>query len=342
MVDSSSSDQTLQNPAYWSDVLNAAVVGCRAEKLTRGYSPSLIHRVHLEYASAANGVPSVICKDSSAPWPNTDPDGLHREWFVYSECLSRLPSIGPALLHVEHATEGNRLVLADLDIDQYFPPHEHVWTREELKPALEVLALLHVAAASLPLEEYTLLMPAPDRRWEDHAIQNAVRILADDRTYGHQGRRLLPAVELLLRRAADQSGVWQQASRTLLHSDFNCSNVALERSGMGPARLIDWHIAASGMPAFEIASVFFQPYHNHRNLDRRAVLDDYLEARQKLGGEQVHRDEEWGAFCYATASDGLSYLPPVARQLQTTGALQGWWSNMLAAIVDNLTWCAAL
>ena len=298
--------------------------------------------MHLEYASPAGGVPSVICKDSRAPWPATDPDGLHREWFVYSEILSRVSTVGPALLYVEHSAQADRLVLADLDIDQYFLAPEHVWTHEELRPALETLALLHISAESLPLEQYPLLMPAPDRRWESHTIHNAVRLLADDLTFGDQGRRLLPVVELLLERAADQFDVWQQPPRTLLHSDFNCSNVALERTGKGPARLIDWHIAASGMRAFEIASIFFQPYHNHRDLDRRAVLEDYLEARRKLGGEPVHRDEEWAAFCYATASDGLSYLPPVARQLQNSGDLQGWWSNMLAAIEENLTWCASL
>ena len=209
-------------------------------------------------------------------------------------------------------------------------------------PALETLALLHISAESLPLEECSMLMPAPDRRWESHTIQSAVRILVDDPTYGHQGRRLLPVVELLLERIADQFSHWQQASRTLLHSDFNCSNVALERAGGGSARLIDWHIAASGMAAFDIASLFFQPRNNHINLDRRTVLRDYLEARHKLGGEPVHADEEWAAFCYATASDGLSYLPPVARQLQNTGVLQGWWSNILASIEDNLTWCASL
>ena len=242
---------------------------------------------------------------------------------MYSECLPHLSIVGPALLHTEHSTEANRLVLADLDIDYYFLQAEHVWTHEELRRTLETLALLHVSAESLPLEKSSLLMPAPDRRWTNDAIQSAVRIIANDRVYGHQGRRLLPVVELLLKRKADQFSVWQQASSTLLHSDFNCSNVALPRAGGGSARLIDWHIAACGMTAFEIASLFFQPYHNHRNLDRRAVVGDYLEARQKLGGVPVDPDEEWDAFCYATAGDGLSYLPPVAGQLQSTGALQG-------------------
>jgi thiamine kinase-like enzyme len=261
---------------------------------------------------------------------------------VYSECLSALSTVGPDLLHSEHSSQANRLVIADLDIDHYFLPVQHVWSREELRPTLETLALLHLSAESLPLEKYPLLMPAPDRRWESDIIQRAVRSLVDDRTYASQGRRLLPVVELLLKRMADQFDVWQQVSRTLLHSDFNCSNVALERTGEAPARLIDWHIAASGMAAFEIASIFFQPHHNHRNLERRAVLGDYLEARHRLSGNLLHPDDEWDSFCYATAANGLSYLPPVARQLQATGSLQGWWSNMLAAIVDNLTWCASL
>ena len=140
---------------------------------------------------------------------------------MYSECLSRLSTVGQALLHSEHSTEANRLVMADLDIDHYFLPVEHVWSHKELRPALETLALLHISAETLPLEERSLLMPAPDRRWE------------------------------------------------------------IDTRAGAPARLIDWHIAASGMAAFEVASIFFQSYLNHRNLERRAVLGDYLEARQK-------------------------------------------------------------
>ena len=83
---------------------------------------------------------------------------------MYSECLSALSTVGPDLLHSEHSSQANRLVIADLDIDHYFLPVQHVWSREELRPTLETLALLHLSAESLPLEKYPLLMPAPDRQ----------------------------------------------------------------------------------------------------------------------------------------------------------------------------------
>ena len=66
-----------------------------------------------------------------------------------------------------------------------------------------------------------------------------------------------------------------------------------------------------------------------------------MEVRRGLDGRSVHHDEEWAAFCYAMAGNGLSYLPPVARTLQQTGRLGDWWGNMFEAIVENLEWCAS-
>ena len=329
----------LDESSFWRQVLEGTVDGCRCEELFKGQSPSRIFRVFLRYGRGGEGPGSVVCKESCAPWSATDPDGLHREWWVYQECLSRLPVVGPALLYSQKLSRCNRLVLADLEIDHFFWPADHVWSPAEMQRVLERLALLHLSAEPLQLGEERRLMPAPDRRWKAQVIQDAARRLADDERWGARSGELPQVVEFLIDRASEQKKIWEKQPRTLLHSDVSPANVAFERTGEGAARLIDWHIAASGMAAFEVASLFYQPYHNHRHLDRGQILNDYLEARQCLDGRFLAREEARGAFWYAMAFDGMSYLPPVARTLERTGDLRDWWGNLLGDIVDNLAWC---
>jgi hypothetical protein len=94
------------------------------------------------------------------------------------------------------------------------------------------------------------------------------------------------------------------------------------------------------MAAFELGTLFYQPHHNHRALDRGGLWEDYVEARRCLDGRSVSRQVEWAAFGYALGFAGLSYVPPVAGALKRLGALQGWWGHTLEAIVENLSWCA--
>lgn len=324
---------------YWRSALDPSIAGCRVQELPGGFSPSQIYRIHFTYHGNALGRQSVVCKETAHSWPDSDPRGFEREWCVYHQCLAHLPVVGPELLYSERSARGNRLVLVDLDLEHYFLSSHHVWNAAEINPVLETLARLHVAAEELPLAEVDILMPAPDERWTAREIMEARTSLEGEARFGKQARELHGVVEILLERQAREKEMWKEQPRTLLHSDFNARNVAFQRRG-GEAQLIDWHIAAGGMAAFEVASLFYQPHRNHRNLDAGEMLGEYLNCRRRLGGRVEDRAVEWGAFRYAMAGDGLSYLPPIARAARQEGGLAGWWANMFENIRDNLKWCA--
>ena len=348
------------NPEYWTQVLNSRVVGCRLEEVTRGYSASRVYRVHLEYGERAGGGPaSVICKESLEPWPDPNPAGLTRELFVYTRCLSRLPRIGATVIQsVELEGLGSRIVLEDLSLTHSFKERGYKWRSQEMGPTLETFALLHVSAEEMQGLDNEHLMPAAHERWPPDVVMAAVSTLNHHKFTSDQVGRLTEVVEPLLQVMLDERDHWRARPKTLLHCDLNNGNVAVPNHDEGVARgrsepsagtellararLIDWHIAGVGMSSLDIASVFYQPYHNHLYLDWRGVLDHYNSARYRLDGVVRDSDEEWSAFCYAMAANGLSYLPPVAAQLERTEKLDGWWPNMLTNIIENLGRCAAL
>ena len=238
------------------------------------------------------------------------------------------------MLYQEKGKWGNRLVLDDLEMDHSFRPLQHRWEWEEVRGILRVFARLHVEAEPGPAGE-NRLMPSPDHRWQPEKIAAATGILAaEPRADG------LPSlVDALLPLLLDQRPGWAGERRTLLHMDFNPANAAFGRADGHQVRFIDWHIAAWGMAAFDIAAFFYQPYHNHVGLDPRRVWEEYLRMRQAIDGRVRNREQDRALFGYALGFAGLSFLPPVARALQRQGNLEGWWGNTLEAIVDNLRWC---
>ena len=177
---------------------------------------------------------------------------------------------------------------------------------------------------------------APNIRWRQAVILEAARSVVPH--VAGMPASFLSDCEFLLGRAGPRTA-GSSGPPTLLHSDFNASNVAFSNRS-GEARLIDWHIAAWGMPSFEIGSLFYQPHCNHVKLSRSQTLRQYLHARYELDGVRFDEQEEWNCFRFALAYDGLSYLPPVARSLKEAGSLSGWWLNMLQNIVENLNWAA--
>ena len=210
-----------------------------------------------------------------------------------------------------------------------------LWSQAEMVPVLEAFARLHLEAEELGYADGGPLVAPPNIRWQQDVVMEAVRVVMPQ--VAQKPTRFLSDCEFLLSRLKPNS--WQQRSSTLLHSDFNASNVDFSHRS-GEARLIDWHIAAWGMPSFEIGSLFFQPHFNHANLSRHQTLQEYLNARYELDGVKFDEREEWDCFRFALAYDGLSHLPPVARSLKEEGSLSGWWLNMLQNIVENLNWAA--
>lgn len=316
-------------PERWSEALGLGPVrACRFERLHRGYSPSRIYRVWLD---GGGGPASVVAKVTQAPWPDTDPQGLHREWQVYERGGPALEGVGARCLYSEVSAGGSLLVLEDMETEHIFRDSGHRWSPVGILPVIEALAVLHTQAEALALDRLDLLMPGADRRWDDAQIVAAAECL--QRLGGGHG--LAATAEKLLDWQARQRPCRPCGEDTLLHCDINTGNVALPKA-RGPARLIDWHIAGRGPAAFDVASLFFQPHFNHRRLAPDDIIRQYAAACRRLQGDGGEFGVE--AFHYGMAADGLSYLPPVAGQWQRTGALEGWWGHMLHCIAHNLRW----
>ena len=318
-------------PSFWTSLFGREVTNCRAELIETGMSPSRVFRMHFGQPR----FPTVILKDSRAPWPSSDPTGFGREAFVYERFVRRTSTVGPELIHCEADRDGTVIVLSDLEVDHEFKRSDHRWSQTEIVPVLETFARLHLEAGEIGCADSGPLVAAPNVRWQKDVILEAARSVMP--RVVETPTSFLSDCEFLL--ASLEPSSWQQRPPTLLHSDFNASNVAFScRSG--EARLIDWHIASWGTPSFEIGSLFYQPHFNHLNLSRLETLQGYLHARYELDGVQFDEQEEWDCFRFALAYDGLSYLPPIARSLKEAGSLSGWWLNMLQNTVENLNWAA--
>ncbi len=320
-------------PSVWTSLFGRKVITCRAELIERGMSPSRVFRMHFEQAEPS--FPTVILKDSRSPWAASDPTGFAREAFVYERFVQKSPAVGPELIHCEADRDGTVIVVSDLEIEHEFRKSDHLWSQTEIEPVLETLARLHLAAEGIGYADGGPLVAAPNIRWPQAVILEAARSVVPH--VAGMPASFLSDCEFLLGELDPDS--WQQRPPTLLHSDFNASNVAFSRRS-GEAKLIDWHIASWGMPSFEIASLFYQPHFNHVNLSRLQTLQRYLQARYDLDGVSFDEQEEWDCFRFALAYDGLSYLPSVARSLAEAGSLSGWWLNMLQNIFENLNWAA--
>ena len=323
----------LLEPSFWTSLFGCDVNYCRAELIDRGMSPSTVFRMHFEQGDPS--FPTHILKVSSSPWPPSDPHGFSREAFVYERFLQGSSAVGPELIHCEADRDGTVIVLSDLEIEHEFKRSNHIWNQAEIVPVLETLARLHLEAEGIGYGDGGPLVAAPNIRWRQPVILEAARSVMPH--VAGMPASFLSDCEFLLSELDPDS--WQRRPPTLLHSDFNASNVAFSRRSR-EAKLIDWHIAAWGMPSFEIASLFYQPHFNHVNLSRLQTLQRYLQARYDLDGVSFDEQEEWDCFRFALAYDGLSYLPSIARSLAEAGTLSGWWLNMLQNVFENLNWAA--
>jgi hypothetical protein len=319
----------IDDPDLWRNWFGHAAVLGRLESLPAGNSPSHVYRAHL---SGPGAPATVVVKEARAPWPSSDPEGHRREARVYEALLRRTEHLAPLLLACDSSPAHVRLVLQDLQPAFSFRAHDHGWQESEMEIILGLLARLHGATEAAPDLRDPALMPAPDRRWQSgRLVAEAARLDAYAR---HAGEPWLfePLVEAGLRRyAADPQG----DGTCLLHSDPGPANFAFAE-GDGDGRLIDWHLAAAGPPAFDVAALFFQPYSNHRHLEWQRVFAAYGRARERLGLDPWQAADPGEASArYSIVWCALSYLPALAAQATVHG-LSGWWRHTAAATHDNL------
>lgn len=316
----------LTDPDTWRTLLSTSIRDCRVEPLAGGNSASTVTRVHM---LGGGPVPSVVVKQSLAPWADGDPSGFRREAMIYQRLLHNSSGIAPTVLHVDEAADAVRLVLEDLQPAFAFRHRDHRWTRSEVRPCTDALARLHAHTHDNPGLDDELLMAAPDRRWPEARVRAAASEL--DQWVRDQGPAncFSDGVTLALARCPAQSMPAQSIpvpGRCLVHSDFNTGNIAL-RDEPADARLLDWHIAAAAGPGFDLANLFFQPWNNHLDLAADHVLDCYDSSRRALDLDPWYATDRGAAFDYALTWCALSYLPPIADHVTSHQALAGWWLN---------------
>ncbi|MDR1546065.1 MAG: phosphotransferase, partial [Deltaproteobacteria bacterium] len=86
---------------------------------------------------------------------------------------------------------------------------------------------------------------------------------------------LTAQVAQLAAQAAQPAGEERPA---LIHRDFQSRNVMLHQ---GRCRFVDWQGARLGPPAYDLASLLWDPYVELSEAERSAVLEAYLQARRR-------------------------------------------------------------
>jgi len=112
--------------------------------------------------------------------------------------------------------------------------------------------------------------------------------------------------------------------KTIIHRDFQSQNIMIRK---GIPRLIDYQGARMGLPAYDIASILWDPYYRLEDAVRERLLQYYNEkifsadspARTDLAGEPIHHEillscrlqrhmQALGAYGFLSAIKGKKYF----------------------------------
>ena len=229
-----------------------------------------------------------------------DPD--FERHLVYTDFLARHEVPVPALLASDH--ENKRALFEDLGDTQLYAhlklPHDSGGVEHVYRGVLRGLVTLHATATQhvdkcLPLK--TRIFDYDYFRWETTYFLD--RFVKGLRTHEIEHRSALD--EELHRLATRVDGV----PKTIIHRDFQCQNIMIHA---GVPRFIDYQGARMAPPAYDVASVLWDPYHR---------LDDSV--RERLLGYYV---SEMNA---ATGFDATSFMQSLIpcrlqRHMQALGA----------------------
>lgn len=143
---------------------------------------------------------------------------------------------------------------------------------------LDLLAILHTELTEHIAECPGLSLRAFDHahfRWETNYFLE--RFLAEAGSIALAEREALAQEFDLL---ADFAGVGQQ---TIVHRDFQSQNIMI---AAGKPRVIDFQGARKGPPAYDVASILWDPYHRLDDAMRSRLLEFYLARTAERSGER--------------------------------------------------------
>ena len=231
-----------------------------------------------------------------------DPD--FERHLVYTDFFARHAVPVPALLSTDNA--GKRALFEDLGDAQLYAylklPHDRGGIERVYRSVLGSLVTLHATATQhvhecLPLK--TRVFDYDYLRWETTYFLD--RFVTGLRKREIENRRALDAD--LHRLAEHVDGV----AKTIIHRDFQCQNIMIHA---GVPRFIDYQGARMAPPAYDVASVLWDPYYR---------LDDSV--RERLLGYYVSEMTRSAATAFDEASFMQSLIPcRLQRHMQALGA----------------------
>lgn len=324
------------------ETVHPAIGAASARLIKHSSTPAAVYRIFFEYApEPVDAEPiegrTLIAKRVYAGWPD-DPSGHLREARFYTWIAPRLAIPQPRIYYAgaEHGTENQLILMQDIEATHYFPPPNHCWTMEEIRPILRAYARFHESGASL--------LPAPaERGWllprhEKRLFAAAEELPAMVEELSARGIwPRLPTFPRLLDNVLEAAALFEQEPAALIHNDVFPPNAALPREGQGEVLLFDWEMLSWGLPEMDLAFMFLQPFGSHRGLDRRQVLDWYWEERETSLSPQGRRARQR----YADSLWAL-WLIPVAHRVVRRPFPAGsfprrYWEAMLPVLAARLT-----
>ncbi len=214
----------------------------------------------------------------------------------------------PELLHVE-SEKMNAVFedLGDLSLYSYLKcPREQKENEEVYKRIIDILILIHTVATKHITECLLLqnrIFDYEHLRWETtYFIERFLQGIRDIKV------KNLSALYDEFHRLALKVDSFP---KTIVHRDFQSQNIMITKGGI--PRLLDYQSARWGPPAYDVASLLWDPYYRLEDHVRERLLDYYVDERKKLyadkmGSKNIPTDKMENAT--TPPSPSLANAPP--------------------------------
>ena len=206
-------------------------------------------------------------------------------------------------------------------------PHDSAHVEEIYRSVLDILVMLHSRITQHVHECPPLqarIFDYDHLRWETGYFLDRFVIGLHKATLSDR-----PALEEEFHRLAKTVDA---CSRSVIHRDFQCQNIMITRGGI--PRVIDFQGARMAPPAYDLASILWDPYHRLDDGVRERLIDYYAEEMKKnMAGfdEKAFRGslipcrlqrhmQALGAYGFLSAVKGKTYflkhIPEALRLLK--------------------------
>jgi NDP-sugar pyrophosphorylase family protein/aminoglycoside/choline kinase family phosphotransferase len=243
-----------------------------------------------------------------------DPD--FERHLAYTEFFARHAVPVPAMFSSDSASK--RALFEDLGDTSLYAylklPRDTAGVEMVYRAVMQSLVTIHTSAtdrvSECPLLK-TRIFDYDYFRWETTYFLD--RFVVGLRKLSIEGR---PAVDAALHRLAQRVDA---APKSIIHRDFQCQNIMIHG---GVPRIIDYQGARMASPAYDVASILWDPYHRLDDAVRGRLLGYYvgeMKARRPVFDEKAFREtllgcrlqrhmQALGAYGFLAAVKGKTYF----------------------------------